>query len=72
MSTETNSKPRYETVMNGIRREASKMREGTERLSALANQLAEAGHPAPADRLAQSVTALEVALEYLRGVFRDF
>lgn len=71
-TTESNSRPKFETVLNSIRREAAKIRESQEKLWALHAQLVQTNHPAPAQVLDESQKTIHVALEHLRSVFMEF
>jgi len=71
-TTENNTKVRYETVLNGIRREATKIREANDRLREYQEQLQASGHPAPASVLTETTTTIDVALAHVRGVFTGF
>lgn len=71
-ATEKEPKVRFETTLNGVRRELQKIREADDRLNALRIQLEAAGHPAPALILTDVHSAIHIALEHARNVFREF
>jgi hypothetical protein len=72
MSTENKPVARYETILNQVRREAQKIRESNDKLRDLRDQLVITEHPAPAETLGQTTTTIQVALEHVRNVFKEF
>lgn len=71
-TTENGTKPRYETVLNSIRRELQKIREAAEKLDQFSQALTEANHPAPAAILNDVGVTVRVALAHAKDVFREF
>ena len=71
-TTENGTKARYATILNSIRREASKVRDSNEKLRDMIGQLATADHPAPAQILSEATTTIAVGLEHVLSVFREF
>lgn len=70
--SENGTKPRYETILNSIRKESKKIRESQERLWALHAQLIATNHPAPAQALSEVNITISVALAHAREVFTGF
>lgn len=60
----------YERVLSTIRIEARKLTENLNALEEIAQKLATGGHPAPANVVRDTLTAMRVCMTHLREVFK--
>ncbi len=60
----------YERILSSIKTDARRITDALDRMEGDGAKLAQGGHPAPALRVQETVTAMRVALGHIRDVFR--